>query len=133
MTNFFILLVKHPAFSAITGLAGFLIGNRLALYRDKRKEFNDVAIPISVALLKQIKILEEGNFVNANAFVSDDDFTLVQMHLSKRIAAKYKHDLAYYKDCEKTCGHWDIGGWKIDDLAKYINASYKLLSYVKKK
>jgi len=39
----------------VTFLAGLIVGNRFALWRDQRKEFNDSALPIRTWLLKQIE------------------------------------------------------------------------------
>ncbi len=39
-------LTESVALSLITGLVGYLIGNRLAIDRDKRREFNDLVDPI---------------------------------------------------------------------------------------
>jgi hypothetical protein len=38
--------IKHPFFWFVWGLVGFLIGNRFALNRDKRKEFNNLIEPL---------------------------------------------------------------------------------------
>jgi hypothetical protein len=133
MTDFLLNIITHPAFSAVTFFAGLLLGNHLSLFRDRRKEFNGIAVPITIALLRQVDILKRGGFVQATHFVTDDDFNLLEIHLSKRGARKYKKDLAYYKQCEETCGHWDAGGWKIDSLEDYIKATYTMLSYAKKK
>ena len=39
------------AFSLISALVGYLVGNRLAIDRDKRREFNDLIDPISRELM----------------------------------------------------------------------------------
>lgn len=41
------------ASSFLTGLLGLLIGNRLAIGRDRRKEFNALADPIRILLLRE--------------------------------------------------------------------------------
>jgi hypothetical protein len=39
--------------SLLTGLIGLLVGNRLAIDRDKRKEFNSLAKPIRTLLMRE--------------------------------------------------------------------------------
>jgi hypothetical protein len=39
--------------SLVTGLIGLLVGNRMAIGRDKRKEFNAIAEPIRIILLQE--------------------------------------------------------------------------------
>jgi len=46
MWDFFQQIIKHPFFGFVWGLVGFLIGNRFALNRDKRKEFNNLIEPL---------------------------------------------------------------------------------------
>ena len=46
MWDFFKQIFTHPLFAIIWGLFGFLIGNRFALERDKRKEFNNLIEPL---------------------------------------------------------------------------------------
>lgn len=46
MWDFFQQIIKHPFFGFVWGLIGFLIGNRFALNRDKRKEFNNLIEPL---------------------------------------------------------------------------------------
>lgn len=47
-------------FGLITALIGYIIGNRLAIGRDRRKEFNDLINPIRTDLLS-IKIFPANN------------------------------------------------------------------------
>lgn len=51
MWDFFHQVVKHPAFGIVSGLIGFLIGNRFAIDRDKRKEFNNLIEPLRRELI----------------------------------------------------------------------------------
>lgn len=47
-------LLQHPAVPVVTFLLGLWLGHTLALWRDRRKEFNDAADPIRAWLLAQI-------------------------------------------------------------------------------
>jgi len=40
--------------ATVTSLGGFLLGNHLALGREKRKEFNDAALPIRAWALREL-------------------------------------------------------------------------------
>ena len=98
MVDIFINTISNPAFTAILG---FVTGHFWTLWRDKRKEFNAVAIPINIALLKQIDILKSGSFVDPFQFVAIEDFNMLEIHLPKRLVAKYRKDLSSYKECAK--------------------------------
>ena len=58
----------------ITFLVGLLVGNRLAIGRDKRKEFNEAAQPIRAWLLSEVErpspYSPRPNVVQIDAFVS---------------------------------------------------------------
>lgn len=51
-------IIKNPAFGIVWGLIGFLIGNRLALGRDKRQEFNQAAAALREAFLPERLLLD---------------------------------------------------------------------------
>ena len=132
MIEFLFNIIKdNPvSYGAVSFLTGTLFGHWLAIGRDKRKEFNDVAIPIRHAILKQIKLLESGRF---DSLVSNDDFIMLGMLLSHRQFVRLKKDLDEYekvKEREKI-GHTGTDfRFVIDDLSEYIKISHKLLSYV---
>lgn len=44
-------------------VVGIILGNRFAIFRDKRKEFNDVADEVHFALKKQKETIENGRAV----------------------------------------------------------------------
>ncbi len=111
----------------ITFFLGLILGHRLSLGRDKRKEFNEISAPIRLALLQQIKILESNRFISK---VSSSDFDRLEMYLSFWQVTCFRKTLAAYKDTQNKCGHTGTdGGFVIDDLSGYIKQSHKLLSY----
>ena len=48
--------------SVVTFVLGLLLGHRLAIGRDKRKEFNEAALPIRGWLIEQDNRLQDGRF-----------------------------------------------------------------------
>ena len=48
-------LLKSPWLALLTFLIGLLVGHRTALWRDRRKEFNDAAAPVRSYLLAESK------------------------------------------------------------------------------
>lgn len=60
--------------SLLTFLLGLLVGNRLAIDRDKRKEFNEAAQPIRAWLLNEVvhpsPYMHRPNVVQIDTFVS---------------------------------------------------------------
>lgn len=59
-------------------LAGLLVGNRLAIGRDKRKEFNETAQPIRAWILREVEqpspYTPRPNTVEIDAFISNLPF-----------------------------------------------------------
>ncbi|MEH6384309.1 MAG: hypothetical protein V7780_06855 [Colwellia sp.] len=82
-----------PILSGILGvLVGGLIGHRLALGRDKRKEFNDCIFPLREKLLHQIDKLSAQNFDHG---IDDKEITKLIAVLGER---KTKQISLVYKE-----------------------------------
>ena len=47
-------LLQHPAIPLLTFALGLLLGHRTALWRDRRKEFNDAAKPVRAWLVAEL-------------------------------------------------------------------------------
>ena len=123
--------IYHIIIPFLTLFLGFFFGNKLAIGRDKRKEFNEIIFPIRKILLDNIRMLEsEHHFVRSVAL---EDFTCVEMLISKSKIARFRKAIAKYKTEEQNSGHFDQGHFIIDDLSGYIRASYELLKYMKVK
>ena len=87
--------------ATITGLLGVfvgaIIGNRLAIGRDKRKEFNALADPIRLKLNAQIEN-------NGKAFsASKEDLTILKDHISFLKKGKYEKAKNEYLACLREC------------------------------
>ncbi|WP_336938254.1 hypothetical protein [Vibrio cholerae] len=66
-------LLDNPIFTGIFGvLIGALLGHRLALGRDKRKEYNEVVVPLKSAIQKEANnprpFIIDSTLVNAVQF-----------------------------------------------------------------
>lgn len=129
MLNLAVTIFTHPVFTAIIG---FFIGHYLSIGRDRRNDFNKIAVPINIKLQGQIESLESNHFVDS--FVSDDEFKELGLYFSKRKLKKYKTDLKEYKKIiTDSFGRGPQGKYLVKNLTSYIEKSYKMLSYAKKK
>jgi len=54
MWDFINEIIKNPFFGVATGLLGYVVGNRLSIGRDKRKEFNAAASDFREAFAEEI-------------------------------------------------------------------------------
>ena len=57
-------IIKHPIFSILCGLVGFLLGNRLAIGRDKRNDFNKAADVFRNAFNETLLLLNPQSFID---------------------------------------------------------------------
>ena len=92
MLEFFNEIIKNQFFSVATGLFGYLIGNHLALGRDKRKEFNNAASIFRNAFAEEIVLLKKEKGRRPNWGNSDDKWQTAHEIVGKAIK---KHELAY--------------------------------------
>lgn len=77
-----------PVISVITFGLGLYLGNKNAVNRDKRKEFNHVAIPIRIELIKYIESIEKNEYRDAR--IKQNDVIYLVDSLSKRKSKKLK-------------------------------------------
>lgn len=116
----------------LTAFLGFFVGNKLAIGRDKRKEFNEVAIPIRTSLIRQLEALqaEKQCFVN----ISTEDRVVLECYISRFKIKGFRKAVAEYKIAQQKYGYQDRGGqFIICDTSGYVSATSKLLQYVKPK
>ena len=112
-----------------TFCAGLLIGNWLAIGRDRRKEFNEVSEPIRHSLLMQISRIDKGDFVYQQT-VERSDFVCLGMFIGERRKVAYELAVKEYFDSFTKSGHrTNSGSWEIDDLSVCRTAAVKLLSF----
>ncbi|WP_458991074.1 hypothetical protein [Photobacterium damselae] len=114
-------------------LVGALIGNRLALGRDKRKEYNLIVIPVREVLIKQLSMLNDGNFQHG---LNESDIEKLQARSSnsefKRIKKIYK-TYDYYRSNSGT--HDSYGNFTKDDeyFKKFTDQTTLFLNKLKLK
>lgn len=72
-------VVTNPLFGVLTALIGFFCGHRVALWRDRRKEFNEVADILFRALLTEKKGMAGPSPLVAGPSI--EDFHVFRRHL----------------------------------------------------
>ena len=122
-------LLTNPVIIALnSGIAfclGLLIGNRLAIGRDKRKEYNAVAQPIRAALLKSHWGSDPFDVVTVD---------LLYQHLSFCQRRGFRRAIERYEQCKKDgVLEYDTtyGTQKYKDISHLEARIDELLSYVK--
>jgi len=118
--------LMHPAINIVALLIGWLVGNRMAIGRDKRKEFNIIVEPIRNKFL---------NFKGQPIPIAEHDIIDIRNGLCSwrkigfRIAIK-RYKKAISQENMKSDG---MGGFHIIHQKLIIDSSTKLLKYLKKK
>ncbi|MBD5779934.1 hypothetical protein IEN85_10580 [Pelagicoccus sp. NFK12] len=128
--SFFYQVIANPAFSLLTGCIGFFFGHRIALSRDKRKEYNEIADRIYLALCKEKERLEA-----PISGPNEDDFRLFSRHLSLLERKDYEKNYDSYLSTKRG------GNTYIDEFGQQFylnevlvkNAIDKLIENVKRK
>ena len=116
--------------SLLTFCLGTLVGHRLPLWRERRKEFNEIAIPIRITLTKQIREMETGQFPRSQ--VNGDQWALLAVQLGERKAKSLHALVEAHQEAQRNSGHTaPDGSWALDDFSECLRLSRKLLSYVR--
>ena len=121
-----------PTFGVLTFLIGLLAGNWLSIGRDRRKEFNDIAIPNYIKLKKQIDHLKIGHFITGV-----EDFQILEMHVPWYKSRQFSEITKAYKSSHSGISSYDPEtGEATFDLAKIKTLTAwaeKLLPYFKRR
>ena len=124
--------------SILTGLLGVLIGlflgNRLALGRDKRKEFNEIANPLFENLENQrLTILLDRNYPPQANGLTEKSFIMLKRKLSKYKHKSFDKAVKNYEESKHNCGSYDDKGeFKFSNpevLKKSIEKLQRFLPY----
>jgi hypothetical protein len=124
--------------ATLTGLLGTLVGlffgNRLALGREKRKEFNEVALPIFENLENQRISAKNGSFPNSANSFGESSFVLLKQHMSSSASKDLVSSLGKYDQAKNDCGTYDLNGnYLFDKPFELIVAIEELQNYVRRK
>ncbi|BBM64924.1 TPA: hypothetical protein P0E26_005029 [Vibrio harveyi] len=108
MFDFIKELLQDPIFTGVFGvLVGGLLGHRFALGRDKRKEYNEVIIPVREALIDQLYKLNDDIF---DSGIDETHLLRLQANLNvqkfKRIETQYDN----YQELRDKAGERDMYG-----------------------
>ena len=123
-------MLHNPILGLAFGLIGFLIGNRFALDRDKRREFNKIIEPIRTILLEEK--IGRGFFAFA---IKDIDILKLREVLP--FWKRRRFDIAVEKYKKSKSGEnieWNsTGGVGFKNTEIIVHAINNLLKFIKKK
>ena len=130
MWDFFQQIFKHPILGVVWGLIGFLIGNRFALDRDKRKEFNNLIEPLRHNLIgvknhPNSKI--QGSWMITVALIREKLPIWKRKGFDKAVKNynMSKSDVNIERD--------NMGGFTYIDTTRIVDAANEFLRYLKPK
>jgi hypothetical protein len=130
MWNFVQQIITHPFFGVVWGLIGFLIGNRFALNRDKRKEFNNLIEPLRHDLI--------GVKNHPNSKIQESWMITVALIREKLPIWKRKGFDKAIKNYNKSRSDENMerdnmGGFTYKDTTRIVDAANEFLRYLKPK
>ncbi len=109
---------------------GGFIGNRLALGRDRKKDFNEIANPLFEILEKQRLAAESGDFpVSANQ-IGRESFILLLRNTPKLKRKRLERAIENYIKDKSSCGEWVEGYYQFSRPQILIQAIRKLQLYL---
>ena len=122
-----ITLTQASIVSLLTFGLGLIIGHRLTLRRDRRKEFNDAARPIRDWLLEAAK--HPSPYLSSPSVSQLDAFT---SRLSRRKQTRFNSGVQAYRDAIRTTSRQDSAGQlELHDIITPGNIAKQLLTYTK--
>ena len=114
----------------LTLFIGILIGNRLALGRDKRREFNQVSDQLFEKLEVQKISLLSGNFPSSANETDELAFISMRRLLPFYKTTEFEKSVQNYIQAKHECGHFSDGIYKLDKPLLLISAIERLQKYM---
>lgn len=114
-------------------LIGGLVGNRLALGRDQRKEFNEIADALHERLENQALIAQNGQFPNDANGLDNASFIPLRRKLSNRQNRKLDAAIENYSSAKQQCGYFEAGIYHFNKSDILIAAIRELQTFVKQR
>lgn len=99
---------------------GLFFGNRLAIGRDKRKEYNDSVLPIHKKLINQVENIKHNKY--KLGLLNRDELIGFSIYLSKRKAKKFIESINEYEECFET---------KLQPIDPFEDAGLHYVTYAK--
>ena len=117
-------IINYPLFSIACGLVGFLIGNRLAIGRDKRNDFNRAADIFRNTFNEPLLLLNPQSFIDKQG---EDTYSKLEKNIIKqeKIALEFSQFLskrkrkAFVRAWKEFC--YDDNNHNIKFLEKYAS------------
>lgn len=128
MWEFFQEIINKPILGLVWGLIGFLIGNRLAIGRDRRHEFNRLIDPVRHDLLG-MRNCPTSNLKGSWMIT----FTLIREKLPFWKRKGFDRAIENYKKSrsDENRDPNGMGGFSYKDSAKIVHAVNDILRFVK--
>lgn len=130
MWELFQKIIENPAFGLVWGLIGFFIGNRFAIDRDRRKEFNSLIDPLRHDLLGVRNC--PSSSIKGTWMIA---FTLIREKLPFWKRKGFDRAVENYKKSKSDENRIPdgMGGFNYRDTASIVHAANSLLKYLKPK
>ncbi|WP_102795131.1 hypothetical protein [Bowmanella denitrificans] len=114
-------------------LIGGLVGNRLAIGRDRRKEYNEIADALHERLENQALTAQKGQFPNDANSLDNASFIPLRRKLSNRQNRKLDAAIEDYASSKQQCGYIETGLYQFNKPEILIAAIRKLQCFVKQR
>lgn len=86
-------IINHPLFNFFCGLVGFFLGNRLAIGRDKRNDFNKAAADFRNSFNETLLLLDPQSFIDKQG---EDTYSKLNKNIvqHEKAASMFRHFLS---------------------------------------
>lgn len=113
-----------------TLLIGALIGNWLAIGRDRRKDFNKIANPLFERLEKQRLTAISGKYPSDLNHINSSTFIQLERQMSKLKLASLKKSVESYLYVKSNCGSYSEGRYYFDNPTILLKAISDLQKFM---